>query len=68
VRASSAEKQLEGSKLDEAAIRAAASEAVRDLHPTSDLHGSSEYRVRLLRTMVERALTQAAQRATRKAS
>jgi CO/xanthine dehydrogenase FAD-binding subunit len=67
VRATSAEAALRGETLDESTIKAAASEAVRDLHPTSDIHGSSEYRVKLLRTMVERALTQAAQRARRSA-
>jgi len=35
------------------------------LHPTSDLHGSREYRVKLLQVMTERALTKAVQRATR---
>lgn len=65
VRAEAAENALAGAKLDEAAIRSAAEQAVRGLHPTSDIHGSSEYRVQLLRTMVERALTQAAQRARR---
>jgi CO/xanthine dehydrogenase FAD-binding subunit len=33
------------------------------LRPTTDLHGSTEYRIGLLRTMTERALTRAAQRA-----
>jgi CO/xanthine dehydrogenase FAD-binding subunit len=65
VRAGAAEKQLRGATLDERAIRAAAAEAVRGLHPTSDLHGGTEYRVQLLRTMTERALTKAAQRAKR---
>jgi CO/xanthine dehydrogenase FAD-binding subunit len=68
VRVEVAERGLTGSKLDAGAIGSAADEAVRGLHPTSDLHGSSEYRVRLLRTMAERALTQAAQRAKRGAS
>lgn len=65
VRAASAEELLAGVRLDGAAIAAAADAAVRDVHPTSDLHGSSEYRVKLLRTMVERALTRAVQRARR---
>jgi len=67
VRAGAAEKQLRGARLDEPAIRAGAAEAVAGLHPTSDLHGSSEYRVSLLRTMTERALTKAVQRAKRSA-
>jgi carbon-monoxide dehydrogenase medium subunit/6-hydroxypseudooxynicotine dehydrogenase subunit alpha len=68
VRAKGAEEQLRGARLDEPFIRSAAEEAVKGLHPTSDLHGSSDYRVRLLRTMVERGLTTAAERARSKAS
>jgi len=63
VRAEAAERQLRGTKLDESSIRAASAEAVKGLHPTSDLHGSTEYRIGLLQTMTERALTKAAQRA-----
>jgi CO/xanthine dehydrogenase FAD-binding subunit len=54
--------------VDEAAIRAAAASAVTGLHPTSDLHGSTEYRVQLLRTVTERALTRAAEQARRGAA
>jgi CO/xanthine dehydrogenase FAD-binding subunit len=68
VRAESAEMQLLGSKLDDSSIRAASAEAVKGLHPTSDLHGSTEYRVALLGTMTERALSTAAHRARRIAS
>ena len=60
VRASAAEKLLEGARLDSESIRAASQEAVRDVHPTGDLHGSSEYRTRLLAVMAERALNKAA--------
>ena len=67
VRAKAAEEQLRGAKLDQPSIQGAAAAAVKELHPTSDLHGSSEYRVRLLRTMTERALTNAAERARTKA-
>ena len=63
VRAEVAERQLRSSKIDEASIRAASTEAVKGLHPTSDIHGSTEYRTVLLQTMTERALTRAAQRA-----
>jgi CO/xanthine dehydrogenase FAD-binding subunit len=63
VRAQAAEQQLRGAILDDAAIGAASAEAVRGLRPTTDLHGSTEYRIGLLRTMTERALTKAAQRA-----
>jgi CO/xanthine dehydrogenase FAD-binding subunit len=64
VRADTAENQLRGAPLDDSSIRAASAEAVKGLRPTSDLHGSAEYRIGLLRTMTERALTKAAQRAT----
>ncbi len=63
VRSEAAEKALLGASPDESAIQAAAQIAVRGLHPTSDIHGSSEYRVGLLQVMAERALTQAAARA-----
>jgi CO/xanthine dehydrogenase FAD-binding subunit len=63
VRAHAAEHLLRGGALDAVSIRAASVEAVKGLHPTSDLHGSSEYRIGLLRTMTERALTKAAERA-----
>jgi 6-hydroxypseudooxynicotine dehydrogenase subunit alpha len=63
VRRSAAEQLLLGDVPTEPAIRDAARAAVEGLHPTSDLHGSSEYRVGLLSVMTERALTQAVQRA-----
>jgi CO/xanthine dehydrogenase FAD-binding subunit len=63
VRAEAAEQQLRGAILDDAAIGAASAEAVKGLRPTTDLHGSTEYRIGLLRTMTERALSKAAQRA-----
>jgi CO/xanthine dehydrogenase FAD-binding subunit len=67
-RAVEAERMLVGTRVDEAGVKAAAGAAVQGLRPTGDLHGSSEYRVKLLRVMVERALTRALQRATRKAA
>ncbi len=67
VRAESAEKMLVGEKVDETAIKRASAEAVSGLHPTSDLHGSTEYRIKLLQVMTERALSKAAQRASRHA-
>ncbi len=63
VRATAAEAQLKGEAIDEAAIAAAAGRSVEGLRPTADLHGSSEYRLQLLRVMVQRALTRAAERA-----
>ncbi len=68
VRAEEAERRLKGSRVDEAAIGQTAVAAVQGLHPTSDLHGSSEYRVKLLRVMTERALTRAVERASRAAA
>ncbi len=65
VRAEEAERRLKGGQVDEAAIKQASAAAVQGLHPTSDLHGSREYRVKLLQVMTERALTKAVQRATR---
>jgi 6-hydroxypseudooxynicotine dehydrogenase subunit alpha len=65
VRAEAAERQLRGARLDESSISAASAEAVRGLRPTADLHGGTEYRIGLLQTMTERALTKAAERARR---
>ena len=65
LRAEEAERRLKGNHVDEAAIKQASAAAVEGAHPTSDLHGSREYRVKLLQVMTERALTKAVQRATR---
>jgi carbon-monoxide dehydrogenase medium subunit len=65
VRAEGAERLLRESKVDESSIRAASLEAVKGLRPTSDIHGSTDYRTALLKTMTERALTKAAERASR---
>ncbi len=67
VRADAAERQLRAAKIDESSIRAASAEAVKGLHPTTDLHGSTEYRIGLLQTMTARALTTAFERARRNA-
>ena len=63
VRPAAAEQLLFGAALDRQTIHAAAAAAVVGLHPTSDIHGSTEYRLGLLQVMSERELTQAAQRA-----
>jgi aerobic carbon-monoxide dehydrogenase medium subunit len=63
VRAEEAERRLKGSRVDAASLAQAAAAAVEGLHPTGDIHGSGEYRLKLLRVMTERALTKAAQRA-----
>ena len=48
-------------QLDAPAIDAASGLAIKGLHPTTDIHGSSEYRLGLLQVMTERALSQATQ-------
>jgi CO/xanthine dehydrogenase FAD-binding subunit len=59
VRATRAEELLTGSAIDDAAIAAAADAAVDGVEPTGDIHGSTQYRVKLLRTMAQRALAAA---------
>jgi CO/xanthine dehydrogenase FAD-binding subunit len=61
VRAAAAEQLLMGAALDAPTIGAASALAVKGLHPTADIHGSSEYRLGLLKVMTERALSQATQ-------
>jgi CO/xanthine dehydrogenase FAD-binding subunit len=62
VRATRAEEMLVGSKLDDAAIEAAADAAVDGVEPTGDIHGSTKYRVKLLRAMASRAIAKARSR------
>jgi carbon-monoxide dehydrogenase medium subunit len=62
VRATKAEASLSGAQPTTYAFAAAAEEAVRDLEPASDIHGSAEYRVHLARVTVRRALESAASR------
>lgn len=59
VRATEAEEVLVGSRVDDAAIAAAAEAAVAGIQPTGDIHGSTKYRIKLLRTMTGRALASA---------
>jgi aerobic carbon-monoxide dehydrogenase medium subunit len=59
-RATGAEAALIGSSLDPAAIEAAAHEAAAGTDPPGDIHGSAEYRRRLVRVLTERALGEAA--------
>jgi CO/xanthine dehydrogenase FAD-binding subunit len=63
VRAAAAETLMRGAALDQASFKAAAEAAVEGVHPTSDIHGSGDYRIGLLKVMTERALTGAAERA-----
>src|SRR5215210_1105139 len=54
-----AERALNGRKVDEAAIQAAARAAEEALDPPSDLHASAAYRRSLAGTLLERALERA---------
>jgi CO/xanthine dehydrogenase FAD-binding subunit len=60
VRAREAERALVGQKVDEGVAREAAATATRDIEPTGDIHGSGDYRKRLIEAMVRRALIKAA--------
>lgn len=63
LRAHAAERALEGHVVGEETARAAAAEAVRDISPSGDIHGSGEYRRGLIETLVRRTLLEAAARA-----
>ena len=63
VRAQAAERGLVGHSLTDAVIREAAADAVRDVNPSGDIHGSSGYRRDLIETLTARALQGAAGRA-----
>ena len=60
LRAADAEAALVGQTVDESVAAEAAALATRDLRPTGDLHGSTEYRRGLLEALTGRALLQAA--------
>lgn len=63
VRARQAEHGLIGAAATDETITAAAAAAVSQLEPSSDIHGSRQYRIQLARVYVERAMRVAAQRA-----
>jgi len=63
LRAPAAEQALLGATVDEPVAEEVADLAIADVHPTGDIHGGTEYRRRLLRAMVRRALVAAAGRA-----
>lgn len=65
VRAEAAERALEGAQITAESTAEAARTAVADINPTGDIHGSSEYRTRLIEAMVRRAIEQATERAGR---
>lgn len=60
LRATEAEQLLAGRRIDDATAVEAAEAAVRDLHPTGDIHGGTAYRRRLIKAMVRRAIVTAA--------
>ena len=63
VRSSKAEAWLIGRTIDAPVAAEAARVAVLTIEPTADLHGSTQYRKDLIRTLVERALRLAVARA-----
>ena len=63
VRASAAEAMLARAEPSAEAFAAAAADAVADLEPSSDVHGSGDYRRQLAQVTTRRALATAAERA-----
>ena len=63
VRASEAESMLVGERIDEALAAKAGERAAAGVQPTGDIHGSAEYRKRLVGVMARRAILAAAERA-----
>lgn len=58
VRALPAEELLSGKEIDDSLASEAALLATADLSPPSDIHGSSEYRTRVAKVLVQRAILQ----------
>ena len=63
VRARAVEQSLVGQAGSAETFAAAAADAIRDLEPASDMHGSSAFRRHLAGVVVRRALTTASERA-----
>jgi CO/xanthine dehydrogenase FAD-binding subunit len=63
VRATAAEMMLAGNQIDERLAQEAAEETVRSLCPLHDVHGSREFRRRVIGELVRRALLLSASRA-----
>jgi len=59
MRLESAEQQLTGGALDDAAIKAAVAEALADIEALDDLHASAEYRARVAVKLATRAVADA---------
>jgi carbon-monoxide dehydrogenase medium subunit/6-hydroxypseudooxynicotine dehydrogenase subunit alpha len=64
LRAEAAEQALVGSRIDVNGVAEAARLSVDGVEPTGDIHGSGDYRKRLIEAMVRRGVTAAAERAT----
>ena len=64
VRSGEAEDMLGGERIDEALAAKAGERAAAGVQPTGDIHGSAEYRKRLIGVMARRAILAAAERAT----
>lgn len=65
IKARRAEASLAGKKLDVGAIAEAAQLAMDDAQPSADLRGPAEYKRGLVKELTKRALTRAAERASR---
>ncbi len=63
IRAKSAEKHLKGKKLNEETIAAGAEKANAEADPPSDMHGSREYRLEMIKVFTRRAVKLALSRA-----
>jgi len=59
IRLANIEASLAGKPASEATIKAAAAEASEQITPTSDIHGTAEYRKDLIKAVLARALTEA---------
>ena len=63
LRATSAERYLKGRPVDEATIAEAAERAIEGANPPSDVHGSREYRLKMIKALTQRSLGLALSRA-----
>jgi carbon-monoxide dehydrogenase medium subunit len=63
LRADSAEQYLKGETLNEAKIQEAAERAVEGVNPPSDMHGSGQFRLQMIKVLTKRSLKLAVDRA-----
>jgi carbon-monoxide dehydrogenase medium subunit len=56
LRAASAEQYLKGRSLDEETIAEAAERAIEGANPPSDVHGSRDYRLKMIKVLTQRSL------------